>query len=349
MKDLFKNIVPEERLSENYRIVMNSSLHEAARRMLNEIFNSTKQIDKNFIEQFQTHGFDARVWELYLTATFLSLDFNIIGIHDYPDFEIEKENTKIFVEATISKNSNNKPIEDKLEIIKNTLHDKEKWMNMMNDLAEFSLIRMANSLFSKLNKRYWENEWVKGYPLILAIEPFHHALSLMITDSMLPNYLYGIDQDWYYDDKGELIINTHISEIITHKEKSIPAGFFNLPEASNISAVIFSNSGTTAKFSRMGKLRGYAPDDIVIKRAGVCYSHESNASIPHPFEYTVGENGPDETWEQGISMFHNPQAKYPIDKELFPNIVHGYFDGQFYAYVPEFHPMNSQTFITKFV
>ncbi|MDH6309080.1 hypothetical protein M2451_001462 [Dysgonomonas sp. PFB1-18] len=202
---------------------------------------------------------------------------------------------------------------------------------------------MANSLFSKLNKRYWENEWVKGYPLILAIEPFHHALSLMITDSMLPNYLYGIDQDWYHDEKGELIINTHKSEIITHKGKSIPAGFFNLPEASNISAVIFSNSGTTAKFSRMGKLRGYGSEDVIMQRVGVCYSHELNASSPHEFNYIVGINGPKETWEQGLSMFHNPQAKYPIDKELFPNIVHGYFDGQFYAYVPEFHPMNSQT------
>ncbi|MDH6309079.1 hypothetical protein M2451_001463 [Dysgonomonas sp. PFB1-18] len=141
MKDLFKNIVPEEKLSEDYRIVKDSSSHEAARRMLNEIFNSTKQIDKNFLEQFQTHGFDARVWELYLTAVFLNLGFEIKGKYDYPDFEIEKGSVKLFVEATISKNSNNKPIEDKLEIIKNTLHDDEKWLNMMNDLAEFSLMK----------------------------------------------------------------------------------------------------------------------------------------------------------------------------------------------------------------
>lgn len=36
--------------------------------------------------------------------------------------------------------------------------------------------------------------------------------------------------------------------------KEIPAGFFRLPGAENISAVIFNNSATISKFNRMGLL-----------------------------------------------------------------------------------------------
>lgn len=347
MVDLFSTVANYDKLSKGFLAVKDSYQHEAARKMFNQIFNSIKQIDKNFIEQFQTHGFDARVWELYLTAVFQNFGFDIKTTHNRPDFELEKNGTKIFVEATVSKNTKNEEIEDKWEIIQKDIHNEEKWLSMMSELAEFSLIRMANSLYSKLNKKYWEREWVKGHPIILAIEPFHHALSLLITDSMLPEYLYGIDQNWYYDENGKLIINTKSKKSISHKEKEIPAGFFYLPEASYISAVIFSNSGTTAKFSRMGKLNGFGQKDVIMKRTGACYVHDPDQSIAQKFEYIVGVNGPEERWEQGLTMFHNPYAKYPIDREFFPNIVHGYYEHNFYAMVPDFHPFNSHTELIK--
>jgi hypothetical protein len=38
-------------------------------------------------------------------------------------------------------------------------------------------------------------------------------------------------------------------------------------------------------------------------------------------------------------MFHNPNAKFPVHRELFPSITHHEFrDGQIFSSIPEFHP-----------
>ncbi|MFJ9026034.1 hypothetical protein ACIRPU_39625 [Streptomyces sp. NPDC102259] len=49
------------------------------------------------------------------------------------------------------------------------------------------------------------------------------------------------------------------SQIVTEhrrKDKTIPSGLFAQPEAEHLAAVIFTNSATVSKFSRMGTERG---------------------------------------------------------------------------------------------
>jgi len=65
--------------------------------------------------------------------------------------------------------------------------------------------------------------------------------------------------------------------------------------------------------------------------------------VPIPFSYIVGEEGPVETWSQGLTMYHNPNSKYPIDRNLFPDVLHGYFESYFYSFVPDFFPYQSET------
>ncbi|MNJ75917.1 hypothetical protein D3C77_730990 [compost metagenome] len=51
-----------------------------------------------------------------------------------------------------------------------------------------------------------------------------------------------------------------------------------------------------------------------------------------------------ETWAEGLSMFHNPNAKYPIDPDMFSGIAHHWFtDGRVKSWLPEFHVYNSFT------
>jgi hypothetical protein len=43
-------------------------------------------------------------------------------------------------------------------------------------------------------------------------------------------------------------------------------------------------------------------------------------------------------------MFHNPNAKHPVDPDMFPGIAHHWFlDGQIKSWLPEFHVYNSFT------
>jgi hypothetical protein len=51
-----------------------------------------------------------------------------------------------------------------------------------------------------------------------------------------------------------------------------------------------------------------------------------------------------ETWAEGLSMFHNPNAQHPVPEYLFPSVAHHYFDdGQIISRLPEFHPYSSTT------
>jgi len=51
-----------------------------------------------------------------------------------------------------------------------------------------------------------------------------------------------------------------------------------------------------------------------------------------------------ETWGEGLSVYHNPNALRPLPEELFPSIAHHKFDNrQIRSHVPEFHPFGSVT------
>ena len=66
--------------------------------------------------------------------------------------------------------------------------------------------------------------------------------------------------------------------------------------------------------------------------------------MPAPFFHEVKQGVVTETWAEGLSMFHNPNAKHPVDPDMFPGIAHHWFlDGQIKSWLPEFHVYNSFT------
>ena len=169
-------------------------------------------------------------------------------------------------------------------------------------------IKFGSALFSKLNREYWALEHVRGLPFALAIQDFSARGSMMFTRSALEVYLYGMDHDWHRDDAGQLVITPR--RVVEHRwgEKTIPSGFFFLPGAENISAVVFSNSGTISKFNRMGMVAGFGARDIEIIREGTAINHDPNAAEPLAFRHRVNDDDYKETWVQGLTVLHNPRA-----------------------------------------
>ena len=111
-----------------------------------------------------------------------------------------------------------------------------------------------------------------------------------------------------------------------------------------ISAILFSNSGTISKFNRMGYLSGCGSKRVKMIRTGTCYNHEANSEKPKSFVYEVGDEKFPETWGQGLSMFHNPYARYPVNPQLFPDIAHHILEeGQISSFLEDFHPLASVT------
>ena len=75
---------------------------------------------------------------------------------------------------------------------------------------------------------------------------------------------------------------------------------------------------------------------------GLKHKHDANSALPEPFGFEVKQGEVTETWAEGLSLFHNPKAKYPVDPRVFPNIAHHFFeDGQIRSLLPEFHPYTS--------
>ena len=63
--------VPEGRvLNEKFSMLCTATHHFAALRTIAEIYFALDHPDDNFVGDFQTEGFDARLWELYLFAAF---------------------------------------------------------------------------------------------------------------------------------------------------------------------------------------------------------------------------------------------------------------------------------------
>jgi hypothetical protein len=334
MKDLFEIEVEEKKLNPNFKIIKDSITHEGARKELNDVFERMGDVDGDLRKKFQTNGFDAMIWELYLYSAFEELDVKLRRNHTRPDFEIElKDNTIVFIEAGTSNPKENREPVSKKEII-------EKLKNH----TEF--IRLGSILYSKLKKEYWKLDWVKEKPLVLAIAPFYHGLAQWLSDESLIDYLYGINQDWHHDDAGNLIITTNNQDVHEYEGKKIPSGFFGLEGAENISAVIFSNAGTISKFNRIGTQKGNGNNKVKLIRKGNIYDPNPNATEPIQFAYEVGDERVNETWSQELRMFHNPNAKYPINSNLIPEILHGFYeDGVFHSNVPSRFILQSETIV----
>lgn len=211
---------------------------------------------------------------------------------------------------------------------------------------DYMPIKFGSALFSKLRRRYWEKKHVAGHPLIFAIEDFHQPGSLLWSRIALVTYLYGYRHTWGKDKNGKRTITPEKIETHQYGDKKIPSGFFFLPEAENVSAVLFSNSATISKFNRMGKLAEFGSPRVRMIREGTCHNHDPNAAEPLRFVVEVNPSSYDELWGEGLSMYHNPRAAIPVDPALFPNIAHHWFeDGQIAGDLPEFFPYGSVTHI----
>jgi ribosomal protein L30/L7E len=66
----FTPAVPKERLNPRFRILSAEPRYSPARGLIEAMMRFYKDADGNFVEQFQTTAFDARLWELYLFAAF---------------------------------------------------------------------------------------------------------------------------------------------------------------------------------------------------------------------------------------------------------------------------------------
>ncbi|WP_169949242.1 hypothetical protein [Microbispora sp. H11081] len=340
--DFFAPLVAKTKLHPDFRRIATDGEFSAARRIISAMMRWHEDIDGNFVEQFQTTGFDARVWELYLFAALTEANLEVLHPKPAPDFLARGLRGEFAVEATTINPSRSGDGQSSAPRPQTEA-----------DLEAYNLhylpIKYAGPLTKKLSKEYWKHPLVAGKPLVIAIQDFHSALSMTYSGSALPIYLYGLTQSTDRDEEGRLtVIASKISE---HKwgNKVVPSGFFSLPKAENISAVIFNSGGTIAKFNRMGVSAGFGADDVVLIRRGTAWNPDPNSSTLESFVHIVHEGYP-ETWIQGMDVYHNPNAMHPLDPDLLPGAAHHRLltDGRIETIATAWQPIKSLTSVLRF-
>ncbi len=324
--NFFKPVVRNEKLNRTFREISIRRQHPG-RELLAEMMLWYEDVDGNFVEQFQTTGFDARVWELYLYAAFVELGYSFDRDFQAPDFLCTGLPGKFFVEATTVNASATGPLIEELT-------EPEYFQNYLP-------MKFGSTLFSKLKKKYWQLPHVRETPLVFAIQDFHQPYSMTWSTHALIEYLYGVRPLRLQEPDGEVV--AIIEDVASFKlgSKEVPAGFFLQPDAEHVSAVIANPAGTFAKFDRMAYLAGFGDRKIRMFRSGVRFL---DLVTLQQFEKAVHAPDYSETWVEGMSVYHNPRALYPLPESYIPTAAHHYFDGDHvFGRMPEFHPAGSIT------
>ncbi len=322
---------------------MSDPRYHPVRQMMDHVYQDFIDLDGNFLEQFQTTAFDARFFELYLFAYFSKSGFEVDQTHQSPDFVVIRDGLTVVVEATTVNASQAQ--HSHRNVLPSELSPEEFEHYLENELP----IKFGGPLFSKLKLKYWELGHCKDKPFVLAIEAFFNEEALGFSESAISRYLYGLRQSAGWTSEGVLEIHTENVDSHTSGTKTIPSNFFEQPGTEHISAVVFTNSGTHAKFARMGYQQGLGIDHFEIHRSGFCFTLDPDAQDPTYFSYSLAQPPLVEWWGQGIVVHHNPNALFPLPKDFFSGAMQAFIeDGQLKSENREWHPFVSTTFIFHF-
>jgi hypothetical protein len=323
--------VKEEKLHTYFKVLIAEERFEAARNLIREIVYTYVDVDGNYIKDFQSTGFDARLWELYLYAYFHMAGFSLDKTHQSPDYLISIFDKSLAVEA--------------VSVNRSEAFDAEPPTSLKEShilRRDYMPIKFGSALFSKLQKKYWDLDQVKGKPLIIAIHDYHMQATPTTLGSMtwsrmaLMDYLYGVRMVTYFDTDDRIVmeiqkdengVRPKLEKIIEHtwEKKTIPSNFFSLPDSENVSAVLFSNNATITAFNRIGKLAGIGSKNIKMLRFCALYNPDPFATDPIFKTLDVDSPEYEESWGDGLLMYHNPNAKIPVDPNLLPDISHIFF------------------------
>ena len=335
--DFFTPLVPTDRLHPAFRMLTSEERYSPARHLIAAMMRFHEDADGNFVEQFQTTGFDARLWELYLFATFNELDYGRDSTVYAPDFVLTGLLGRIAVEATTA----NPPGGSAPHPPDPTTSEE-----FTSYLQDYIPIKIARALKRKLNKKspYWDSEELREIPFLLAVQDFHGPGSMRMVVPATTEYVFGVRHSLVGGRRKIERIGEHR---FGHSREA--SGFFFLPGAENVSAVVVNPQGTITKFNRMGFLAGFGNRRVRMVRTGMKRSElADDGPMPKPFAHAVHAPDYSETWVEGMVVLHNPKARIPLDPALIPGANHEFLneDGRIMSLLPEFHPYFSQTAIT---
>jgi hypothetical protein len=310
--DLFALEVPEERLHPQFRALKNSPFHGEARALMNALYQRMGNPDKSFIGNFQANGFHSHLFEIACFAYLESAGLNPVRTHASPDFMASRDGINLAVEATTA----NPPGNQGADIAAIQMEELSESEIAHKENVEFPR-RIISILKKKLENQYDKLPQCTGRPLVLMVAPFFEPASVFYPDEALVDCIYGIS------------------------EKT--TGFFSLPNAESISAIMYCNAFTVPRFFRLSTSLDDATKMVAVRK-GLFYAVGSDGDLSiREYQYRVGSNSfPKENWSEGVTLFLNPNALVPVSQQLLPStsffsVQNGYLVREVHG----FHPLTS--------
>lgn len=299
---------------------LRSRSHHPAAWALNELYLALPKPDRNWAADCQTGNFHTRLWEAQLLASFREQGLLVTQPHASPDFRIEnRRGCAAWVEAVTA----NPPVPYE--------HRNAPLGTIPTEREELffgaAAVRFAKTLGNKLEHYYDQLAHVAGRPFIIALADFHAPASMTWSREALVGYLYGEGarvEDVGGRQRAKTVRATHLLG-----ETGFEAGLFADDRHAELSAVIFTNACSIAKFNRIGVSGLGAPKGFRYTRVGRFFDRTPGALEGIPFCLDVTSNEYRGLWPQGcepwnaeLEVFHNPFAKHPIPLDLLPEACH---------------------------
>ncbi|KKJ22753.1 hypothetical protein T637_22380 [Enterobacter hormaechei subsp. hoffmannii] len=348
MMDLFSTKIAKNKLHVSFKAIYKDPKLAPVREVIQSwgrgLLERTGEQAK-FVNEFQT-TFNSAMWELYLNEMFIRLGYSIDYTKDRPDFCVTTPSGYQFtVEAMVSDKPHKPPASEVFS---------EARFKHQSTLKLLGKIKDKHDLFTGVNGKkfpYGTMEHVAGKPFVLALAPFDSDLSLSQNNTIINRVLFGIEEPTMRD-----IVDGKQRKVLSIKKNEdteLPLGIFTNDSYKEISAVIFSTTGTYGKavvqsgvdrYVRYTRFRALELNDFIasegMKNEG---SHTTKLSNEHYVTtkrqfYNNEVVGADivmchsrdytETHFDGLHVYYNPYATVPLDKSVFssPEITHNFYD-----------------------
>jgi hypothetical protein len=251
------------------------------------------RIDRNFVHDFQTAGFHNRLFEIACFAYLESVGFSFDRSFNRPDFMVSRDGHTIAIEVTSANSSDGRESDISLTQLED-LSDEEIFGKVTQEFP----LRMTNVLSRKLKRKYHELSHCAEKPLVLFVAPFFEAGAQSYTDQALGPCLYPFEREYL--------------------PANAPAPFFTMPGAEHVSAIVYANGFSVSRFFRAATPCG--PNEEISGRCwGFACVETSSGDLAYPaYEYELGVDTREEPWRQGLTAFHNPNARIPVGEDLLP-------------------------------
>jgi hypothetical protein len=297
-----------------------TSARQPAAWALNQLFLALPKPDRNWVSDCQTSNFHTRLWEAQLLASFREQGLLVEQPLDSPDFRISN---RLGGEAWVEAGTANPPVPYN--------HVNAPVADVPTDRKEIffgaAALRFAKTIGNKLKRRYDQLPHVAGKPFILAMADFHASGSMIWSREALVGYLQGSGATVADVDGRQQAVPMPAEYLLGPSR--FKAGLFSDDRHAELSAVIFSNACSIAKFNRVAITGGGAPTGYRYTRMGDFFDRTPGALKGIPFCLDITSDEYRRLWPHGyepwtaeMEVFHNPFARHPVPFELLPEAQH---------------------------